>query len=278
MNLGTLLSGIADVPGLSALSIDLKDALLAYDDTAGGSAGVVFGADIGAGVDLANLPLVGRAFPSNSTLALAFQPLVASAAFTEAALDGLRPLVPSGGLALPRGPLSRGLTLATRLQIGDRPVDLSLPLSLDRATGQVQPTPGATAPPPAGSTAATDGTHWIKLQKSFGPLHLERIGARYDQGDLWFLLDGALAAGGLTLELDGLAVGVSLADIQSHSFHPKFSLRGISIDYANGPVEVGGSLLHLPPATPADADEYDGSAVIRMSSPPPMVNSLCGTS
>jgi hypothetical protein len=263
-DLGTLLSGIVDAPGLSALSIDLKDALLAYDDTAGGTAAVLFGADIGAGVDLANLPLVGRAFPSGSSLTLAFQPLVASALFSEAMLDGVRPLVPAGGLALPKGPLAQGLTLATRLQVGAQPIDLSLPLTLDSG-GQIQHTGGA-APAPAGSTSApSDGTHWIKLQKSFGPLHLQRIGARYDAGNLWFLLDGALAAGGLTLELDGLGVGVALSDIRTHTFRPKFSLRGISIDYTNGPVEVGGSLLHLPPATPADPDEYDGSAVIRTS-------------
>ncbi|HEX9936613.1 MAG TPA: DUF6603 domain-containing protein [Longimicrobium sp.] len=264
-DLGTLLSGIVDAPGLSALSIDLKDALLAYDDTAGGTAAVLFGADIGAGVDLANLPLVGRAFPSGSSLTLAFQPLVASALFSEGMLNGVRPLVPAGGLALPQGPLAQGLTLATRLQVGAQPIDLSLPLKLGSG-GQIEHTAGASAPAPAGSTPApSDGTHWIKLQKSFGPLHLQRIGARYDAGNLWFLLDGSLAAGGLTLELDGLGVGVALSDIRTHTFHPKFSLRGISIDYTNGPVEVGGSLLHLPPATPADPDEYDGSAVIRTS-------------
>ncbi len=267
VNLGELLRPVTTNPELigpaGALSIDLRDALLAYEKPAGGAARFLFGADIGAGVDLANLPLVGRAFPSDATLSLAFQPLVASADFPADAVAALRALVPAGGLALPQAAVPKGLTLATRLQIGDRPVDLSLPLSISSGSGQISNDPSRTAPPPAGSTSAPDGTRWIALQKSFGPLHLQRVGARYSQGDLWFLLDGSLAAGGLTLELDGLAAGVSLADVQAHRFRPKFSLRGVSIDYRNGAVEVGGGLLHIPPATPGDPDEYAGGAVIR---------------
>ena len=79
---------------------------------------------------------------------------------------------------------------------------------------------------------------WIMIQKSFGPVHFERVGIAYHGDVITGQLDAALSAGGLTIALDGLSVTSPLSP-----FDPTFSLRGLGIDYRNGPLEIGGSFL-----------------------------------
>lgn len=272
VNLGSLVAEITSERELvelaGRLEIALQDALFAYDrPPAPAPSAFVFGADIGGGVSLSGLPLVGRAFPASQTLRVTFRPLIASRELAQAEVAAVRALVPAGGFALPDRALPRGLSLATTLQVGDTPIDLSLPVGIGEGSGALtdqSPDPSRPATPaPAGSTPAPDGVSWLPLQRSFGPVQLQRVGVRYQGGDLWFYLDAALSAAGLTLALDGLGAGITLAELNAGEFRPKFSLRGVGIDYSAGGVEVGGFLLHLPPEVTGGADEYDGMAVIR---------------
>jgi tetratricopeptide (TPR) repeat protein len=120
----------------------------------------------------------------------------------------------------------------------------------------------APAPPPAAGTgvAAGDGTRWVTVQKSFGPVYLDRVGLRYADGVAWFVLDAVLTAAGLTLSTRGLALGSPL-----DRFAPEFGLDGVGIDYRGGEVEVGG-VLAWEERTLADGrtyDAYTGAAVVR---------------
>jgi hypothetical protein len=273
VNVGALLAEVTSEPEVldatSGLEIGIKDALLAYVKPNTPPAPILFGADLGGGINLSHLPLVGQAFPAEQTLRLSFQPLIASQPLTRDEVARLRALVPSGGLALPDRDLAKGLALATQLQLGATPIDLNLPVTLDRQSGQLtdtSPNPGVpSTPTPPGSTPAPDGVSWIDLQKAFGPVHFERIGLRYRGGDLTFLLDAALVAAGLTLTLDGLAAAVALADLRAGRFAPSFALTGLGIGYRNDTVEIGGYLAHLRPEDTGGADEYDGEAVVRTS-------------
>ncbi|HYR43254.1 MAG TPA: DUF6603 domain-containing protein, partial [Terriglobia bacterium] len=99
---------------------------------------------------------------------------------------------------------------------------------------------------------------WFALQKSFGPVHFERVGVQYQNGALWFLLDASLSAAGLTISLDGLAVGSGL-----QRFSPQFTLHGLGIDYnGGGVVEIGGAFLRTKSAN-TTSDSYTGTAVIK---------------
>jgi hypothetical protein len=111
-----------------------------------------------------------------------------------------------------------------------------------------------------GATAPPDGTKWFTVQRPFGPVHLARVGVQYRDSVLWFLLDAALSALGLTLSLDGLGAGSPIT-----RFDPRFTLRGLGVDYRNPAVEIGAAFLHI---TVTDAqgrtyDEYDGAAVLK---------------
>jgi hypothetical protein len=93
---------------------------------------------------------------------------------------------------------------------------------------------------------------WVAIQRTYGPVHIERVGVAFSDGKITALLDAALTAGGLTITLDGLSVQSKI-----DTFEPKFSLRGLGIDYRNGPLEIGGSFLQR-----AD-NSFAGVAVLR---------------
>jgi hypothetical protein len=245
-------------------AIALKDALFVFSKT-GEEKKLLFGLDIGADISLSNLPLVGRAFPPNRTVGIEdLQVLVASTPFSVAEVKKLNGLLPAGVTKLPEVSqnagaqngsqddtstivLKQGLNVGATLKLGDTTRNLSLPVV---ASGS----PQTTVPPASTSQAvgAADNAAWFKIQKSLGPVHFERVGVQYKNAAIWFLLDTALSAAGLTLSLDGLSVGSPIS-----RFEPQFDLRGLGIDYRNDALEIGGAFLKIA------ENEYAGSALIK---------------
>jgi hypothetical protein len=265
-------SQIADnIP--ASLEVELKDVLFAFSKDATGSA-FLFGLDIGASINLSNLPLVGKEFPPDQTVGVDdLQLLVASRAFTLAEANAFNALIPTGVTRLPVQPQSttdgtnqttqtaiqRGLNVAAQMKFGSATQTLSLPVaSSTQATGAGQPAT-ATATGSTALVASSDNAKWFTLQKNFGPVHFERVGVQYQDAVLWFLLDGSLTFAGLTLSLDGLSVGSPLS-----KFEPKFNLRGIGIDYRSGSLEIAGAFLRKQVQSGGQTyDEYDGAALIK---------------
>ncbi|MFN0086709.1 MAG: DUF6603 domain-containing protein [Blastocatellia bacterium] len=250
------------------IEIDLKDALFAYDKQNAApppapASKMLFALDIGGGINLSNLPFVGKLFPNDQSLRAMFQPIVNSADFRKEEVSAVKQLIPPGGIMLPdaeNGYTSRFLITGT-LQIGDKAfpfgqeIGKSQESALRGATGAGGGSPTAALPPPP--LAKTDNVKWFDVQKSLGPVSFKRVGVQFDSGILWFLLDGSLAAGPLEIALDGLAAGSSLK-----KFEPQFSLRGMSVDFSQGGVEIGGAFLRRPGQN-GDEDEFDGLAIIR---------------
>lgn len=266
-NLPALIGRIADVPSNlpGNLTIAVKRALFVYEK---GASKVLFGLDMEGGANLSNLPLVGKAFPSEQTLRASLQPVVSSGDFKKEELAKITPLVPAGGIALPTDDLTSGLFLVTTLEMGGTAIHLDLPLKVDEDGRLTHDPEKKEAHPPIttdGDTPAVDGVKWFDLQRSFGPVHFERVGVQYLDGDLWFYLDGSLGLGGLLLALEGLGAGLKLEELQNRNFNPKFTLHGLGLDYSNGPVEIGGSFLRTQAKDKEDQeyDEYDGIAVIK---------------
>lgn len=79
---------------------------------------------------------------------------------------------------------------------------------------------------------------WINIQKSFGPVGIQKIGIEYKDNCLFVLMNTSLSAGGLYIGLLGLGAGSSL-----HEFKPEFELNGLAITFKNGSVEISGGLL-----------------------------------
>ncbi|HYR12141.1 MAG TPA: DUF6603 domain-containing protein [Longimicrobium sp.] len=283
-------------PELDSVRLSLRDALFAYHrpklpDGGPAPAKTLVALDAGIDVGLSALPLAGAALPPSEKLRLEFQPLFATDDFAADDLAAVGALAPSGGPALPDA-LPRGLTLALTLHLGGTPLRLSLPVGSRRkdklpaapaaagtpadtvATTPASTSAGTTAAAPGGTAAGTvagaagtppaaGGATESTVQKSAGPVQVQRVYVRYEGGDVWLYLDAALRAGKLTLALDGLGVGIPLASLGAGPLRPKFALRGVGISYASDDVEIGGFLLHLPPEAAGAADEYAGLAVIR---------------
>jgi len=271
LNIGALIRSIAQgspdwISALDGFEIDLKDAILAFIKTATDKK-FLFGLDIGAEISLAQLPLVGKEFPTDRKVGIDdLRILVASKPFSVAEVKKLNGLIPTGVAKLPDVSqnagaqnassddantiaLKQGLNVSATLKLGDLTRNLSLPV-VAGGSPQTTGSPATTSTTQAATT--TDNASWLKIQKSLGPVHFERVGAHYKDAAVWFLLDAALAAAGLTLSLDGLSIGSPLS-----KFEPRFELRGLGIDYRNDALEIGGAFLKI-----ADK-EYAGAAVIK---------------
>ncbi len=287
------------------LKISLKDAFFMYEDIKGATNGTnggtgnaqtnagshyLFGLNMGGGINMANLPLVGKMFKPSDTLKLDFQPMVASGPnapfFKKEQLQTLAGLVPDGGISLPDTDITTNVELSINLDAGGAKYNFNLPIGVSKKTGALQdkgeavalPNAEASKPSPAAGTAAEapvpisqgpdkggGNITWFDVQKSFGPVVFNRLGFKYDKGEIWVLMDAALVAGGLTLSLDGLGLGTKLSDIGKKL--PDFTLNGLGIDFKEGPVEIGGSFLRewIPAAGNLDGYwEYDGMVVINL--------------
>jgi hypothetical protein len=276
LNLGDLIRSVVPylpppdwTHALDGISIDLKDALFAFSKN-GEDKKFLFGLDIGAEFSLAKLPLVGKDFPPERTVGIEnLQALIASKPFSAAEVKKLNDLIPTGVTKLPdksksagaRGEsqddaqtiaLKQGFNVGATLKLGDAKQNLSLPV-VASATSQKDDTTDSTSAQNAQATTTADNATWFKIQKSLGPIHLEQVGMQYRDAAVWFLLDAALGAAGLTLSLNGLSAGSPI-----NEFRPRFKLRGLSVDYRNEALEIGGAFLKT------NEKEYAGAAVLKV--------------
>lgn len=284
------------------LSIDLEDAFFIYDKkekvgedgkSPTSETNSLFGLDIGGGINLSKLPLVGKVLPAKSSLQLGIQPRFAIGAggpfFTEEELNRLEGMIPGGGITLPNKTIDEQTGIGININVGEHSFHFDLPVSfkskpkrppasIGDGTGETEaPTtpvgdsiqdtggksttsPGTvgTSPPAAGSGGS--GIQWLNVNKSFGPVNFNRIGVQYQDKKIWAFLDAGLSVAGLTLSLNGLGVGSPIDEIK-----PEFKLLGIGIEYEEGPVEIGAAFMryHVDAKEGIPAyDEYDGLATI----------------
>ena len=248
----------AYVPG--GVVVDLDDAFFAYNKKADGTALFLLGIDLSltATPTLSELPLVGKILSSTAKIELKdLRVLVASQVVLPELIGAIDGLLPAGVAKLPTTPaLGQGVFVSAVLDFGgEAPLALSVPAT----GGTALPQPAPTAP--VAGVTPSDNAKWYDIQKSFGPVNFKRLGFKYEDGAAWFLLDASMSFAGLILSLDGLAFGSPLSP-----FAPKFDLKGIGIDYSEGPVEIGGSFLRsqaTDPNTKTTYDAYNGVAVIR---------------
>ena len=88
---------------------------------------------------------------------------------------------------------------------------------------------------------------WFKVQKTFGPLEVRRIGGEWHEGKLGFLFDAGVELMGLKVGLAGLRVSVEpgkLTTLKPDDL--EIGLDGLEIDFKAGPVGIGGAFLKTP--------------------------------
>ena len=263
VHVGDLLAGLPVAEDLrnaaSDIELVLHDALLVFEKAAAGSGRLLLALDVEGGIELSapqlpSLPLVSQWPVTGESLKLAVQLTVASAEFAAdevtavQALDAAAAFLPAAGIAA-------GVGVNAALRIGARVEPLNAPPAQPPQLAAKDGGPPDVAPPPS------DGTQWIDIRRSFGPVRFERVGVNYQNGKVWALLDAAFTAAGLTISLDGLSVRTPLSPWQ-----PTFGLRGLGIDYRNDAVEIGGAFLQRDVNDAAGQllySEFAGSATVR---------------
>jgi hypothetical protein len=226
---------------------------------------------------LSNLPLVGAQLAPIENIEVGGIEIILCSAIpdtnTVSTINTLIGQLPTaGGLTyptFPATPLTGQFVLLAQLTFGTQSIPLDLQLGGGSSSQAALPAPHALAADagalaiagPRGAVAAsssTPTTTWFNVQKSFGPVSFQRIGAMYqsDQQVLWFQLDASLAFGPITMDLVGLGLGSPLT-----SFEPQFSLQGLGISYSAPPLTIAGSLTNLAPPG-ADYIEFEGGVTI----------------
>ena len=78
---------------------------------------------------------------------------------------------------------------------------------------------------------------WFNLQKTFGPVSIQKVGVQYKDEKIFVLVNMSLTGAGLTIGLIGFGVGSKISD-----FDPSFELQGIDITYSAGGVQISGGM------------------------------------
>lgn len=248
------------------LAVELKDVIFAYSKTVTGTlpeTKFLFGFDLGTGINLSNLPLVGHEFPVDATIGVDdLQVMIASKLFNQSLAGQLNGLLPEGVTKLPARDLNSGLSVSAMMQFGSSPEPLDLAVA-GQSTATGQTTGSTTGTSTTGNTSTpqtSDNVKWFTLQKTFGPVSFQRVGVQYKDGAIAFLLDAGMTVAGLTLSLNGLSVGSAL-----DKFDPKFDLLGLGVGYKGGSaVDISGSFLRKEVESNGKKyDEYDGAVIIK---------------
>ena len=238
------------VPDLPALDINLADALLAYLPT--DKPKYAFAMDVAAELVVSDLPLVGPMLPADTKLGLKdLKAIYASAALSAGDIAIVNGMV--GHAVLPDA-VEDGFSMLAQLELGPLVVQIGGPPGPPAgASPPVLPPAGGTPPKPPAPSPPTAPGLWKDVGKTLGPIALRRVGVAWADGRAWLLADAGLAAGGLTIDLQGLGIGFELTELSV----PLPALHGLAVGLEAGPVTIAGGLVHTD-------DDYVGELLVEI--------------
>jgi len=106
----------------------------------------------------------------------------------------------------------------------------------------------------------------LPINRALGPLFCRRLGIGWEQDDdnaeLALLFDGAVHVGPLTIDLDGLTVGLPAAAPTDLSRY-RLDLLGLGVAFEAGQVSLNAALVKVPPTASRKYTQYDGTATIQ---------------
>lgn len=194
----------------------------------------------------------------------------------------------SGQAKSPQSPpgilVGKGLSLAALIGSGDyqkdivlqitgrqtaEPDKLSFPSAATPQKEKEQPASGkkdsAAASPVKADEPSSGIRKWFSVQKTLGPLQIQRIGGEWRDGKLGLLLDASVDLLGLTLGLLGFRVSLPLSDFMADPKPSKLEigLDGLAVGFKGGPVQISGALLRVPNLGEGVSLQYDGSVMVK---------------
>ena len=104
-------------------------------------------------------------------------------------------------------------------------------------------------------TIADNGA-WLSVQKSFGPIHFEKVGLIYKEGEIHLTPQFTVQVSKFSLTLNGLSVSTPLTN-----FNPHFNIDGFALEYLSDTLTIGGAFLH---SENTQYEEYLGMVTLGM--------------
>jgi hypothetical protein len=243
---------------------------VAYHDETANKWVFYFGVAIDKPLDLSNLPVLDHVLSRDEKIEVRdMQALIASSPFDpsvpaqKAEIEVINGKIPDKYPRLPDQGLPGQVAISAVFNFGGDtyPLSIGTPAAADAVASPSVGRAGAAGGPNAATVpapqAAADGTSWFNIQKSFGPVTFQKVGVRYQESVLWFVIDASMTAAGLGIAVEGLAVGSPLS-----SFQPQFHIDGLGVDYAGSAFTVGGSFVNFPPVAPI-AREFGGMLAVQ---------------
>jgi hypothetical protein len=95
--------------------------------------------------------------------------------------------------------------------------------------------------PPTSRFSTTGSVVWLTMDKTLGPLHIQKIGVGWRNSKLSLLLDAGMTASGLTIDLINFALNAPPMNLSDFDF----SLDGLGIAFEGGPVSISGAFAKV---------------------------------
>ena len=121
----------------------------------------------------------------------------------------------------------------------------------------------------ARTTDASSGSapsKWFDVNKSFGPVHVSRIGLEYSEGAVRVLFDASLTVAALDLGLEGLYLGFKVEDLTQSVEEIlngiELGLSGLALSFKKPPIQISGTFVAS--TDTAGDPEYTGEALIEL--------------
>ncbi|HEV2789967.1 MAG TPA: DUF6603 domain-containing protein, partial [Solirubrobacterales bacterium] len=226
------------------------------------------GVKIDKAIDLTDLPLIGKALGTLSTLSIDEIEAIVSSPLDKKEAERIekqlrpedpQPVADKSGVLLSMDFDVGGHKFPLELNIGGKEEEKEKEEEKKQPVLVADSIVGAGAGAGAGSD---DGTYWLNVQKTLGPVSFQKVGVRYEEERLWILMNASLSGGGLTIEMIGLGVGSRLS-----TFDPEFTIEGLGITFVQGPVELSGALV-------GTLDPVDFAGALRLKVEPLQVGAL----
>lgn len=146
--------------------------------------------------------------------------------------------------------------------------NFSLPLGLPKTTS-----PGSFPTPlPAGQTATSppdpkNPVHWININKTIGPVNLQKIGLNYASGEATFAFSAGFAMGPFAMDVQGLSITFPLPlPYMPAGKTVSFDIDGLSMDFHEGSLYIGGAFLktQAPDIHGKEITNYFGEIIVQV--------------
>ncbi|WP_448547737.1 DUF6603 domain-containing protein [Thalassotalea fusca] len=236
-----------------------------------------FGIKVDNTINLSNLPLIKQELDPNETLAIKeLQVLITTIKLTpndDSVRGSIKQINELIAPEYPKLPLSltNQVAVTAVLDLAGDTVPLAIGASKGSASDVNNNRTTAVLPSSSNNTPhkgnkdvgahpanhAADGTTWFEVQKNFGPVHVQKIGIKYQHDKLWFLVNASLDAAGLDISVIGLSIGSSLAD-----FSPQFNIEGLGLSYQEPSLTISGAFEKIPLKAPVIM-AFSGCAIVQ---------------